>query len=132
MKGVTGRKNGLNELDHERKKTVKNYITLIATTITLTMATSAYAGGSATLYSPYGGTASKSYSSNGTTATRSLNVQGAYGGSANVQGSCTKGAGCTRTWDRTLRNGATASGSVSAQRGYGVKRSGRGFRGRTW
>lgn len=81
---------------------------------------------------PYGGWANGSRSYNGTTASRSFQAQGAYGGAASLNGSCTKGAGCTRNWSRTLRNGQTASGTAHAQRGQGVTRSGTGFRGRSW
>ncbi len=80
----------------------------------------------------YGGWTTGSRSYDGTTASRSFQAQGAYGGAASLNGSCTQGAGCTRNWNRTLQNGKTASGTVHAQRGQGVTRSGTGFRGRSW
>ncbi len=103
-----------------------------ATVAMLGFAAPAFAGGSYYYYAPYGGYAQGSYHTAPGHASRSFSAQGVYGGAATLNGSCTRGAGCTRDWSRTLRNGATASGSVSAQRGVGVTRSGTGFRGRKW
>jgi hypothetical protein len=80
----------------------------------------------------HGGWAAGHRSYDSTTASRSYQAQGAYGGAASLNTSCTRGEGCTRSWSRTLRNGQTASGTVHAQRGQGVTRSGTGFRGRNW
>lgn len=80
----------------------------------------------------YGATAQSSHSSSSDSASRTLSAQGVNGGAATVNGSCVQGAGCSRDWSRTLRNGQSASGSVTAQRGVGVERTGTGFRGRNW
>ena len=98
----------------------------------LGFAAPAFADSSYYHYGPYGGYVQGSYHTAPGHASRSFSVQGVYGGAATLSESCTRGAGCTRQWSRTLRNGSTASGSVSAQRGVGITRSGIGFRGRKW
>lgn len=106
---------------------------LVCTAVaTLGLSAPAFADGSYYFYGPYGAHAQGSHHTAPGHASRNFSAEGVYGGAATLNGSCTQGAGCSREWSRTLRNGATASGSVNAQRGVGVTRSGTGFRGRTW
>ncbi|MES0810863.1 hypothetical protein ABLO27_15370 [Roseibium sp. SCPC15] len=105
---------------------------LAATVLSLALPASAFADSSYYRYGPHGGYVQGSTHASPGHASRSFGAQGVYGGSATLNGSCTQGAGCSRDWSRTLRNGATASGTITAQRGQGVSRSGTGFRGRTW
>lgn len=79
-----------------------------------------------------GTTAVTSVTKNNGVVSRNHAVAGVSGGTVDVSGSCAKYEGCSREWSRTLRNGQTASGSVSAARGEGVSRSGSGFRHRNW
>lgn len=107
---------------------------ILSAVLTVCLSSSAFADGTQTHTTTgyRGGTATKTFSSDGTSASRSINAQGALGGSASLSGSCTQGAGCSREYSRTLRNGATASGTATIQRGVGVSRSGTGFRGRKY
>jgi len=103
-----------------------------AAVATLSFAAPALADGSYYYHGPYGGYAQGNYHTAPGHASRSFSVEGVYGGGATLNISCTRGAGCSREWNRTLRNGATASRTVTVQRGVGITRSGIGFRGRKW
>ena len=107
-------------------------VLLSATVAALGFASPAVADGYFYRHGPNGGYAQGGHYVAPGQASRSFSAQGVYGGGAALNGSCVRGAGCSREWSRTLRNGATASGSVTAQRGVGISRSGVGFRGRTW
>jgi len=103
-----------------------------AAVATLGFAAPAFADGSYYHVGPYGGYAQGSYHTAPGHASRSFSAQGIYGAAATLNRSCTRGAGCSRVWSRTLRNGASASGTVTIQRGVGIARTGTGFRGRKW
>ena len=107
-------------------------VLLSVTVAALGFASPAFADGYFYRHGPNGGYAEGSRHVAPGQAFRSFSAQGVRGGAATLDGSCVRGAGCSREWSRTLRNGATASGSVTAQRGVGISRSGVGFRGRTW
>ena len=112
---------------------MKRHLIFTATILSAAFVTPAIAGDAYhSYYGPHGGSLTNSYYWDGNTGSRTLTANGIYGGAASVNGTCTKGEGCNRTWSRTLRNGKTATGSLSAKHGEGISRTGTGFRGRKW